>query len=161
MNEVFLNTMSILASKMVSEMACVQDDPTAKRGLSNLLMTLCRNMEDVAPRNVSIRAMERGRELGINDLRTLHFDDGGRINGGRAMSKLHWEHWFPVVEMRKEIVSLGHPTPEACKGVLSRARVCWILKEEDLALTALGYRCRRPDPEAAYREAGILMAYSW
>ena len=161
MNDSFLDTMSNLASQMIAQMPAAEGDAAAERGLRSLLMTLCRNMEDVAPRNASTKAAARGRELGIADLRAFHFDDGCRIPGGRAASRLHWEHWFPVAEMRRELVCLRDPTPTACRTVLAKARLCWILKEEDSALTALGFRSRRPDPDAAYRAAGIEMEYSW
>jgi hypothetical protein len=161
MNGVFLATMSDLASQMVLSAPAAGADPAAERGLRALLMTLCRNMEDVAPRNVSVKAAHRGRSLGIDDLRRLHFDDGCRIPGGRRSSSLHWEHWLPVAEMRRELMSLSDPTPAACRAVLSKARLCWILKEEDDRLSELGFRSRRPDPDAAYRAAGIELAYPW
>lgn len=161
MNEIFLRTMSNLACQIINEVPASLPDKATERGVRNLLMILCRNMEDVAPRNASIKAVEMAARLGIEDLRRLHFDDGGRIPGGRAASRLHWEHWFPVAEMRRELMDLQKPTPEACRDVLAKARLCWILKEEDDALTSLGYRSRRPDPEAAYRAAGIEMAYPW
>jgi len=34
----------------------------------------------------------------------------------------------------------------------------WVLREEDDRLTRLGFRVRRPDPDDAYRQAGIEIA---
>ena len=99
--------------------------------------------------------------MGIADLRKIHFDDGKKVPGGKAALGIHWEHWLPVAEMKAKLLILPDPTPEACAEVLSEARLCWVMKWEDERLSQLGFRIRRPDPEAAYRAAGIEMAYPW
>lgn len=48
-------------------------------------------------------------------------------------------------------------SPRDVRKILETARIAWILKEEDRRLTKLGYRAMRPDPDAAYREAGITL----
>lgn len=40
---------------------------------------------------------------------------------------------------------------------LKKQHLCWVTKAEDKRLTDLGYRSARPDPEKAYREAGITI----
>ena len=40
---------------------------------------------------------------------------------------------------------------------LKKQHLCWVTKAEDKKLTDLGYRSERPDPEKAYREAGITI----
>jgi hypothetical protein len=161
MSEKFIETMARLASEMIKTVPVCADDPAARKGLNALIMTLCRNMEDVVPRNVSVKAAARGRELGVQDLRKFHFDHGGKIPGGRKKSMLHWEHWMPVAEMKKELLELVNPTPEECRKVLSKARICWILKGENDELDRRGFKSVRPDPESAYKIAGIEFEYDW
>jgi hypothetical protein len=160
MNQQFLDYMAAAASQMITSIESLTD-PAAIRGAKAILLTLCRNMEDVAPRNVSVKAAARGRELGIDDLRAYHFDAGGRFPGGRKASRLHWEHWRPASDLRSELLSLHDPTPAACKSVLETARVCWVLLEENDELNRRGCRTGRRDPAGDYAAAGIEMQYEW
>jgi len=161
MSEKFIEVMSHLVSEMVKISPKYSDDRAARNGLNALIMTLCRNMEDVVPRNVSVKAAARGRELGVRDLRKFHFDHGGKIPGGRKKSLLHWEHWMPVAEMKRELLELVNPTPEECRKVLSKSRICWIMKDENDELDRRGFKSVRPDPEGAYKIAGIEFEYDW
>ena len=67
----------------------------------------------------------------------------------------HWEHVNPVACIQKacEAAESGKEVLDA----LVLSRVAWILKEEDRQLTDLGFRSKRPDPEEAYRRAGIVL----
>jgi len=118
-------------------------------------------MEDVCPRNASKAAQARADELNIGDLRKYHFDDGGRFPGGRKSSNLHWEHWKPAVDLRDEILSLEDSSPESISAVLAKARVCWVLAEENNRLNSLGHRTKREDPQKCYDDACIEMHYDW
>ena len=51
----------------------------------------------------------------------------------------------------------GTLTKEYIKSLLKNRFVCWVTKEEDQRLKRLGYNADRPDPEKAYREAGIVI----
>ena len=160
MSEEHLRVMSETAVDMTRRLRTVTD-VTARRGMMSLLLTLCRNMEDVAPRNASVAAQERANQLGMGDLRRFHFDDGGRFPGGRKASRLHWEHWRPAADLRRDILALEAPTPEAVAQVLRGSRVCWILLEENERLNSLGFKTNRPDPVVCYGAAGIDLAYEW
>lgn len=48
-------------------------------------------------------------------------------------------------------------TKEYIKDLLRNRYVCWVTKEEDQRLKKLGYNADRPNPEQAYREAGIVI----
>jgi hypothetical protein len=63
--------------------------------------------------------------------------------------------------MKRELLGLTNPTPEECRKVLSKARICWILKDENDELDSRGFKTVRPDPESAYKESGILLEYEW
>lgn len=48
-------------------------------------------------------------------------------------------------------------TAEVLDVLKGKIVVAWILKEEDIRLNELGFRSKRPDPEGAYRAAGIKL----
>jgi hypothetical protein len=154
MNEEFLNSMSVVACSLISQIKSTNDKKT-KKGLLSLLLTLCRNMEDVAPRNASKKAQARADQLKLGDLRSYHFDDGPRFPGGRSNSKLHWEHWKPAVDIRSELLSLDEPTTENVKDILSQAKICWVLLDENKLLDKRGQRKSRKDPAESYKIAEI------
>ena len=160
MNINFINDMAEVALTIVSRLSKTTD-VVSRKGLNSLLLTLCRNMEDIAPRNVSEKAKARADALGIGDLRQYHWDDGSRFPGGRKASRLHWEHWRPAADMKNDMLSLENPTVEDMKCILSSARICWILLEENKILDDLGQRYKRKDPNQAYQQASIKLAHSW
>lgn len=160
MNEEFVRVMSETACDMTLRMRGLRDT-SAKRGMMSLLLTLCRNMEDVASRNASKDAQARAYKLGLDDLRKYHWDDGRRFPGGRKSSRLHWEHWRPAADLRRDILALETPTSEKIQCILKTARVCWILLEENVKLNELGHRINRKDPQLCYEEAQIQLCYDW
>ena len=160
MNEEFLNVMSSTAHYMLSQMKDLKD-LKAMRGMMSLLLALCRNMEDIAPRNASKKAQARANELNLGDLRQYHFDNGSKFPGGRKSSLLHWEHWKPAADMRNELLSLGEATIQDVKSIISQTKICWILLEENKVLDLLGQRTKRRDPLEAYSLAKIELYYDW
>lgn len=86
------------------------------------------------------------------DLFRMTWHDQHQFDEGRKEFLL--EHVRPVSALRDRCVAAG--TLEGVFEVLkSELRVAWILKDEDDELTRLGYRSKRPDPDAAYRHAKI------
>lgn len=68
----------------------------------------------------------------------------------------HWEHVDPISCIRVACEGVG--SEGAVLEILkARLRVAWILKREDQELTRLGFKRNRPDPEEAYRAAGIVL----
>lgn len=160
MNSSFVRSMAEISLCIVNKIKENEEKQTGK-GLLSLLLTLCRNMEDVAVRNASCAAQLRANQLGLGDLRNYHWDDGGRFPGGRKESGLHWEHWKPAVDMRTEILRLENPSIDSIENILKNARVCWILLEENDSLNKNGHKMRRRDPELCYKEANIALYYDW
>lgn len=160
MNDSFVEAMSRVALSLISEIKNAKDNET-KRGLNSLLLTLCRNMEDVAPRNASKKAAERASMLGLGDLRQYHWDDGSRFPGGRKATQLHWEHWRPAADLKRDILSLKSASEEQIRTILGSARICWITLDENKKLDDLGHRYNRSNPEKSYVEAQIELAYDW
>jgi hypothetical protein len=130
------------------------------RALRQMLASVCRTAEDVAPRNVSFRAAELAEQEGIPDLRKYHWDDRRKIFGDKR-SEFHWEHWLPVSEMTRMIRDLEEPTFEGVRSILVRSRICWITALEERELRRLGFRAKRSDPDAAYRAANIGLIHRW
>lgn len=160
MNSPFVASMARVALSIVNELRVCRDADT-KRGLNSLLLTLCRNMEDVAPRNASRMAVERATELGLGDLRRYHWDDGSRFPGGRKATRLHWEHWRPAADLKRDILALGRPTEKSISEILGSARICWITLDENKRLDELGHRYNRSNPVQSYADARIELAYDW
>jgi hypothetical protein len=156
----FINSMSEVALSIIVQLSKPQSKQST-RGLHSLLLTLCRNMEDVAPRNASVAAQTRADELHLGDIRNYHFDHGSRFPGGRKKSELHWEHFIPAVHLKSQLLSLVNPTSDIIKPILSQSRICWITLQENSKLNSLGFKSVRPDPQLAYQQANITLAYPW
>jgi len=156
-----MRSMAEVGETIISQMRMVSDTETL-RGLNALLLQLCRNMEDVAPRNASVMAQRHAFSLGIGDLRLYHFDHGRNFPGGRKNSTLHWEHWKPAADIKNELLSLPvDHSIQQIECILSQSRICWILLEENDRLNKLGFRTNRRNPELCYGEANISLYYPW
>ncbi|WP_329462070.1 hypothetical protein [Streptomyces sp. NBC_01431] len=102
---------------------------------------------------MSTAAAELAAGLGV-DLRRETWHSQPKFDPGRAV--FHYEHMNPVGEI---VSRLG---AAECAGdvvvlISESLRLAWITKEEDCRLTALGFRQRRPDPQGAYAQAGIVL----
>lgn len=133
----------------------------AKRSLDSLLGHLCREVEDLAPRDVSLAAMEEASRRHLGDLRRFHWDDQIKAMFDTGRATFHWDHFVPVSVLRHALLEEPEPTAARCAEILRSARIAWITKDEDRRLTKLGFRHLRPDPEAAYRAASIELAHPW
>ena len=129
------------------------NDATVKHCVKKGLDAALRQYADraVEVKRVSKAAAEAAHKLGLSleNLRILGWGEQAHYDIGRNI--LHWEHFVPVGQLLREILS----NPENTEEILSKAEVVWILKEEDSRLTQAGYRTKRPDAEAAYKEVLI------
>lgn len=100
---------------------------------------------------VSVKASLKAQAMGV-DLRLSDWQDQVKFDPGRKI--FHLEHVIPVLEIRKSCY-LAASRQDVLEILKSRILIAWILKEEDRCLNRLGLRSNRPDPEAAYRAAGI------
>lgn len=100
---------------------------------------------------VSEAAQKEADRLRV-DLRSQNWHDQPAFDAGREV--FHFEHIIPVSAIRT--MCYDQDSEAGTFEVLTRRlRVAWILKSEDAELTRLGHRSKRPDPAAAYLEAGI------
>lgn len=106
--------------------------------------------DNLIPR-VSVNAEIAARRIGV-DLRLLDWHDQPKFDPGRKL--FHLEHIVPVSDIRKSCC-IASSREAVLEVLINQIAVAWILKEEDERLVRLGFRSIRPDPEAAYRAAGI------
>lgn len=101
---------------------------------------------------VSTAAAETASAKDI-DLCVQDWHAQARFDPGRGV--FHLEHVVPIGSVRARVLA-SHDLDEILDA-LEQLRVAWILKSENAELTRLGFRSTRPDPEAAYAEAGIVL----
>lgn len=102
---------------------------------------------------VSVAAAERAAELGV-DLTTQTWQTQTKFDPGRML--FHYEHMQPIVAIRTALNAATSPE-EVIETIRHELRLAWITKEENFQLATLGYNSIRPDPDAAYAEAGIVL----
>jgi hypothetical protein len=107
----------------------------------------------VKPSAISAAAAEAAAALEV-DLQTQTWDTQTSFDRDRQV--FHYEHMATVADIVDAVLA-ADSVQDAADALAQRIRVAWILKEEDARLSGLGYRHRRPDPDAAYFEAGIQM----
>lgn len=106
---------------------------------------------DLVPYRVSKAAAAAAAERGV-DLTRATFRSQWRFDPGRTL--FHYEHYATLESIVIRLERVG--SVDAAVDVLEELlQVAWILKCEDRRLGELGYRHVRPDPAAAYAEAGI------
>lgn len=108
---------------------------------------------EVRAPEVSEAALQEAQRLGVRiGEQTWHsqssFDKGRKV--------FHWEHVDPISCIQKACEAAGKM--EAVLEILrTRLRIAWILKREDRELRRLRFQSQRPDPDAAYRAAKIVL----
>jgi len=118
--------------------------------------------------NMSERAFKEAKILGISEkIIYLTWHQFGKYkleksisgNGKRAFIL---EHFYPRKYIRKELFDLKNPNKNDVKKIITEnLKTCVITAEEDLKLRKLKYGSERPNPEKAYKKAGIKLKYSW
>jgi hypothetical protein len=128
-----------------------------RKAASSVLYHLVRELEDHCPRNVSQAAHGRALDLGVGDLRRFHYDDQGRQPLKPHAKVFLWEHFHPVSQLTTRLQELAAPSAQGVVEVMKRSRIVWVLREEDARLP----KSYRPDPSAAYAEAGVQLQFPW
>lgn len=118
----------------------------------------CRRLEVFYRTRVSKAAAAKAAALKIGDLSLYAWNDQKSKMRDPKREIFHYEHVYPVSQLRHGLEALDPPTDEAVLSLVKRGAVAWILKEECKRLDAAGYRSQRPeDPWQAFREVGIEM----
>jgi len=122
----------------------------------------CRRLEAFLPATkVSKAAKDKAAKMKIGDISRFTWDDqtqkGKMRDTGRKI--FHYEHVYPVSQLRHDLEALNPPTDEAVYALVQKVDMVWILKEECARLDKAGYRSNRPlkDLWRPFREVGIEM----
>ena len=121
----------------------------------------CRRLEAFSRRvKVSKAAKARAVKMKIGDISRYKWDDQTTRRMKDAKRKIfHYEHVYPVSQLREDLKKLDPLTDEAVLALMHKADIAWILKEECARLDKSGYRSERPldDLWKPFRELGIEM----
>jgi len=150
--EKVIEALAPIAQQLLT-LAAQDGSPTA-RAAESLLKHLLRELEDECPRNVSVRAAAEAQRRGYGDLRRYHYDDRAQIGGTQFFL---WEHHEQVRDMLAALRDLQSPSVAEVASILRRARIAWILREENTTLP----HGPRPDAASAYAAAGIELSWKW
>jgi len=109
---------------------------------------------EVIPLEVSEEALRVAKRLKVKDIHTMPWQKQHSFDKGRKL--LHWEHVETIGEIQKECEQ-ATKVKEIVSVLKAKLRIAWILKDEDRLLSQLGYKTKRPDANAAYEEANIVL----
>ena len=100
---------------------------------------------------VSVAANAAAEDLGV-DLHRETWQSQKKFDPGYKV--FHYEHMLPVGAI-VAIAAKADSIDSVVKMLRAELRLAWITKEENKALNALGFTTKRPNPDEAYRAAGI------
>ena len=111
-----------------------------------------RRASNLHPHDVTEAAAAEGLRRGIADLSVKTRDDQPAFDPGRKAFIV--EHMVPITAVVYDC--LHCPDEERVLNELTtRLRVVWLLRSNARDLTLLGLRRKLPNPEEAYRRAGV------
>jgi hypothetical protein len=119
----------------------------------------CRRLEVFLPAaRVSKAAAAQAVRLKIGDIAGCDWYDQKSAMRDPKRKIFHYEHVYPVSQLRHDLEKLDPVTDEAVRHLIERVDIAWILKEECARLDKAKYRSERPeDPWQAFRDVGIEM----
>jgi len=98
----------------------------------------------------SKKAIEEAQKLNIN-LSKMHWQNQSKFDPTRKV--FIFEHKTPI----KMIIDRILLNDSDINNILESIEIAWITKEENDILDKKGYKSNRPDPNLAYKEAGIIL----
>jgi hypothetical protein len=142
-------------------------DVLTKKWIKEFLKWPLRYLEMfIARPKVSKEAREKALQIDSDlDLSECSWKDQKTIMRDPDRSIFHYDHIYPVSQLRDTLIDLSDPHQEdksdatineEIEKELSKVGIAWILKSEDKLLNNAGYRSKRPpDPLEAYGKVGI------
>ena len=127
--------------------------------LNEALLNLIRRCENLVEIEASEAAIELYRSIRSNskvDIRSMGWKDVSKAR--RLKGKFMFEHYVPVNQIREELLAIRKPTINVIAKILSKTRIIWVTKAEDVKLSKAGYRRLRANPAKAYKDCGIIIA---
>jgi hypothetical protein len=128
--------------------------------IKKILVKTIRMIEYVSNINVSKAAQDEADRLGLKSLTEYRWEDQTKKSGMNDKKRkiFHWEHYYPVEQIIKDLLSLSDLDKESIYKVIKKTEIVWILKEENKKLDKK-YKSFRPDPSKSYKEVGIDLLY--
>jgi hypothetical protein len=124
--------------------------------IKKILVFTVRMIEYVSAIKVSEAAQNEANRLGLGPLSEFKWEQQTKKSGMNDKNRkvFHWEHYYPVEQIIKELCAFEKLKADDIFKVISKTKIVWILKEENKRLDKIA-KSIRPDPELAYKEAGI------
>lgn len=132
-----------------------ETDPFIKKKLKEALKDTLKKMTDQKVTMVSEAVMNACQPLGIDPFELLWTKRNilGQDENGKSL--LLWEHTTPLAEYFESLIACKSEQ-EVNKVVENYSGVCWLMRHEDNALNAGGFRSKRPGGwEEVYESCGI------
>jgi hypothetical protein len=124
--------------------------------LKKILVITIRMLEYISPRTSSKKAQILANRKGLGQLEDYIWEHQKRKTGMNDPKRkiFHWEHYYPVEQLIRELSKLKKFDDASIYRVIKKAKIVWILKEENRKLDKVA-KSIRPNPKKAYKEAGI------
>lgn len=132
---------------------------SSKGYIKDILTRTLRMVESVSPLDISEKAQQKAIEMGIEkQLYYYSWLDQNKTKGMKDYDRsiFHWEHFYPIGQQVKDLLALETVTDLEIYKIISKNKVCWILKEENKELERIA-KSNRPDPNDAYLKANIKL----
>jgi hypothetical protein len=169
--EVNENVIDTVYSLLASYHKTPQNDDKTRRWIKNYTLSCAiRYLEQFCQPKISKGAKAKAKELYEQgkisdaniDLSKCDWDDQRTKMGDPDRDVFHYEHVYPVSQLRDKLIELSDPERtegkirDEIKNELKKVEIAWITIEENGRLDAKGYRSQRPtNPLDAYNEVNI------
>jgi hypothetical protein len=130
----------------------------SSKHLKKILVKTIRMLEYVSPVQVSKLAQKQAKKMGLDRLTKYKWEDQTKNGGMRDKERkiFHWEHYYPVEQIIKELVKLEKLDDRSIYKVIKKTKIVWILKSENKKLDKIA-KSIRPNPKLSYKKAGIVI----
>jgi hypothetical protein len=121
-----------------------------------LSMTI-RMVENLSNIQYSVEADKKAKRMGLKKKLSQykwHEQTNKNMMNDLGRKIFHWEHYYPVEQIIKELCAFEKLKEDDIFKIISKTKIVWILKEENKRLDKIA-KSIRPNPEIAYKEAGI------
>lgn len=130
----------------------------SKNYIKDIIVRTLRMVESILPIDVSQGAQEKADLMGIGELYQYGWLQQNKKTGMKDYDRsiFHWEHYIPIQQQLNDLLELEEINEYVIYQIISRSKICWILKDENKRLDQIA-RSNRPNPSEAYRQAGIVL----
>ena len=136
----------------------VYQKDTSKGYIKEILTRTIRMIESVSPMDVSMAAQAKADEMNLKPLYEYGWLEQNTKRGMKDYDRsiFHWEHFYPINQQINDLLALKEITDASIYNIISKGKVCWILKNENRELDRIA-KSIRPNPVEAYEKANIIL----